>query len=132
MMKDWVVAQTEALGHKKSVPLKVTTFTFSAEQRGRLNRLVPETGWSILSSTELSGILPERYLTKVDSVIEVSSPTSSGGTCLMLNSLRVDARTTLIDQDPLGMFVNSTGVSSAAVLVHHGDWDARSWEASAE
>jgi hypothetical protein len=48
----------------------------------------------------------------------------------MFNSLRVDTRTRLIDQDPLGMFVTSTGVSSTAVLVHHGDWDDRSWEAS--
>jgi hypothetical protein len=110
--------------------LKVTSFTFSTEQRQRLQRLVPETGWSILSSTELSGILPDRYVAKIDSVIGVSCPTSSGGTCLMLNSLRVDTRTRLIDQDPLGMFVSSTGVSSSGVLVHHGDWDDRSWQAS--
>jgi hypothetical protein len=90
------------------VPLKVTAFTFSTEQRERLQRLVPQTGWSILSSTELSGILPDRYVAKIDSVIGVSCPTSSGGTCLMLNSLRVDTRTRLIDQDRLGMFVSST------------------------
>jgi hypothetical protein len=112
------------------VSLKVTRFTFSPEQQERLGKLVPRTGWSILSSTELSGILPDRYLDKVDSVIGVSSPTSTGGTCLMFNSLRVDTRTRLIDQDPLGMFVTSTGVSSHGVLVHHGDWDDRSWKAS--
>lgn len=114
------------------MPLKVTAFTFSPEQCERLNRLVPQVGWSILSSTELSGVLPERYIAKIDSLIGVRSPTSSGGTCLMLNSLRVDPRTTLIDQDPLALFVGSTGVSSTAVLVHHGDWDDRSWEASSD
>ena len=112
--------------------LKVTAFNFSSEQQERLTKLVPETGWSILSSTELVGILPDRYVAKLDSVIAVSCPTSSGGTCLLLNSLRVDAGTRLIDQDPLGMFVSSTGVSSSAVLVHHGDWDNRSWEASSD
>lgn len=114
------------------MPLKVTSFTVSPEQRERLYRLVPQAGWSILSSTELSGVLPDLYVAKIDSVIGVSSPTSSGGTCLMLNNLRVDTGTTLIDQDPLGMFVGSTGVSSTAVLVHHGDWDDRSWEASSD
>jgi hypothetical protein len=112
------------------MPLKVTAFEFSREQRDRLETLVPESGWSILSSTELSGIFPERYIAKIDSVIGVSCPTSSGGTCLMLNSLRVDARTRLIDQDPLGVFVGSTGESVIGVQVHHGDWDDRSWEAS--
>jgi hypothetical protein len=110
--------------------LKVTEFAFSPEQRERLGKLVPETGWSILSSTELSGILPDRYLAKLDSVIGVSCPTSSGGTCLMFNSLRVDTGTRLVDQDPLGVFVSSSGVSSRGVLIHHGDWDDRSWEAS--
>ena len=109
--------------------IKVTAFSVSPEQKRRLRALLPDAGWSILSSTELSGLLPEPYLAKLDSVIGVSSPTSSGGTCLLFNNLRVDARAHLIDQDPLGMFA-STGTSSAAVLVHHGDWDERSWEAS--
>jgi hypothetical protein len=114
------------------VALKVTAFTFSQDQRERLHRVVPEIGWAILSSTELVGILPDSYVKKIDAVIAVSCPTSSGGSCLMLNSLRVDIRTRLIDQDPLGVFVNSTGLSSSGVLVHHGDWDDRSWEASSE
>jgi hypothetical protein len=91
---------------------------------------MPDTGWSILSSTELSGVLPDRYVAMIDSVIGVSCPTSSGGSCLMRNSLRVDTRARLIDQDPLGMFLSSTGVTARGVLVHHGDWDDRSWEAS--
>lgn len=110
--------------------IKVTWFSFSPEQQRRIGELVPEGGWSLLSSTELSGILPERYLAKVDSVIAVSAPTSTGGTCTMFNSLRVDTRTRLVDQDPLGMFVASTGVTASGVLIHHGDWDDRSWEAS--
>ena len=110
--------------------LKVTWFRFSPEQRQRIGELVRESGWSILSSTELLGILPDRYIAKVDSVIGVSAPTSSSGTCVMFNNLRVDTKARLIDQDQLGMFVTSTGVSSSAVLVHHGDWDDRSWEAS--
>lgn len=109
--------------------IKVSAFSVSAEQKRLLRAVVPEAGWSILSSTELGGLLPEAYLAKIDSVIGVSTPTSSGGTCLLFNNLRVDERTRLIDQDPLGMFA-STGASSTAVLVHHGDWDQRSWEAS--
>jgi len=112
------------------MPLKVTAFGIQPDQKQRLRETLPEAGWAILSSTELTGILPEPYLAKVDSVIGVSTPTSSGGTCLVFTSLRVDLRSRLIDQDPLGMFVTSTGISSTAVLVHHGDWDQRSWEAS--
>lgn len=110
--------------------LKVTWFRFPPEQQRRIGELVPGSGWALLSSTELCGILPDEYMAKVDSVIGVSAPTSTGGTCVMFNNLRVDTGARLIDQDPLGMFLTSSGVSSSGVLVHHGDWDDRSWEAS--
>ena len=110
--------------------LKVSWFTFVPEQQRRIEGLVPQSGWSLISRDELCGILPNRYLPKVDSVIGVSAPTSTGGTCLMFTNLRVDTGTYLVDQDPLGFFLSSSGVSSSGVLVHHGDWDDRSWGAS--
>ena len=55
--------------------IRLTEFQISAERTNQLRALVPESGWSILSSTELTGVLPDRFLGKVDSVIGVSSPT---------------------------------------------------------
>lgn len=110
--------------------LKVSWFTFAPDQQRRIEGLVPQAGWSLISRDGLRGVLPDAYLAKVDSVIGVSAPTSTAGTCLMFNNLRVDTGAYLIDQDPLGFFLSSSGVSSSGVLVHHGDWDDRSWEAS--
>jgi hypothetical protein len=112
--------------------LKVTSFELSPEQIARLRDLVPERRWAVLSSTELNGVLPDRFLAKVDSVIAVASPTSSGGTCLLFNALRVDEPARLVDQEPLGLFLRSTEENSTGVLVHHGSWDDRSWKASSE
>jgi len=48
----------------------------------------------------------------------------------MFNNLRVDDRAQLIDQESLGLFLRTTGEGSTGVLIHHGNWDERSWEAS--
>lgn len=110
--------------------LKVSWFRFTPTQQRQIERLIPDLGWSLISRNELEGILPERYVSKVDSVIGLSAPTSTGGTCLMFTNLRVDTGAHVIDQDPLGFFLSSSGVSSTGALVHHGDWDDRSREAS--
>jgi hypothetical protein len=48
--------RTVAIGSK--MPLKVSSFTFCSEQRERLEGLVLEASWSILSSAELPVFFP--------------------------------------------------------------------------
>jgi len=110
--------------------LTYTKFTLSAAYQQKVEELADGDGWNLLPASALDGILPAAYLSKVDSVVKVSVPTSSGGTCVMFNNLRVDARTRLIDQDPFAFFKNSTGVTQHGVLLHHGSWAERSWNPS--
>ena len=81
----------------------------------------------MLPTSILDPILPKTYLAKVDSIISVTAPSSSGGDLVMFNNLRVDTRMHLIDQDPFAVFQNSTGLTATAVLQHHGSWMDRSW-----
>jgi hypothetical protein len=94
-----------------------------AEQQAELTQLANCPGWTILPTARLTDVLPPTLVPKVDSVMVVAERTSTGGTYLMLNALRIDGQE--IDQQPFGLIVSSTGASSSGVWIDHGGWPER-------
>lgn len=108
---------------------KFKVFDVSEAQRDALDRLSIGREWTVLDSGVLAPLLPTGYVSKIDGVVALGVPTSSGGECVLLNALRVDFRTKLVDQEPLALFRNSTALTTRAVVEYHGQWDNRSWQA---
>jgi hypothetical protein len=102
---------------------KVNWVLLNAEQQEGLTRLSKSPGWRIVPTKELTPVLPPRLVPKLDSVMVIAEPTSTGGVYLMLNTFRVDGEE--IDQQPFGVIVSSTGASSSGVWVNHGRWEER-------
>ncbi len=92
-------------------------------QRDCLERLARSPGWRIVPVSELADVLPETLMPKLDAVMVVAQPTSTGGVYLMLNPLRIDGEE--VDQQPFGVIVSSTGASSSGVWADHGPWSGR-------
>jgi hypothetical protein len=61
----------------------------------------------------------------VGTAVFITAPTSTGGTCLVNNNLRVDHKAGAIDQQPFALIVHFTGPSPNGMLVHHGKWKGR-------
>ncbi len=89
-------------------------------------------GWSFQPASILGHFRPQAYVSKIDSVIVSFAPTSSGGTSVLLNSLRIDTNAGMVDQDPIAFFQNSTGLTQLGVHLHHGSWAQRSWAISSD
>jgi hypothetical protein len=89
-------------------------------------------GWSVQPASILSYFRPRTFISKIDSVIASFAPTSSGGTSVLLNSLRIDTNAVMVDQDPIAFFQNSTGITQVGVHLHHGSWNQRSWAISSD
>jgi hypothetical protein len=98
----------------------------NADQRGRLEEWARDgSGYRVLSSTDLSSVLPSGLHPKVQSAVLMTVPTSTGGIYVLVNSLRVDARAWTIDQEPFGAIIDSTGARSVGLFLHHGRWAGR-------
>ncbi len=82
-------------------------------------------GWKLLSQGSLPSILPSDLRKKVDTAVMIAAPTSTGGTYLVYNNLRVDHKAGAIDQHPFTLIVHSTGPSASGMLIHHGKWKGR-------
>ncbi len=102
---------------------KVNWVRLNAAQQDGLTSLAKSPGWRIVPTSELAPVLPPRLVPKLDAVMVVAEPTSTGGVFLMLNALRVDGEE--LDQQPFGVIVSSTGASSSGVWVDHGSWKGR-------
>lgn len=102
------------------------------EQQRVIERIECGFGWSLQPASILSYFRPPTFVSKIDSVIVSFAPTSSGGTSVLLNSLRIHTNAGMVDQDPIAFFQNSTGLTQVGVHLHHGSWDQRSWAISSD
>lgn len=100
-------------------------FQLSPGQQAELDLVVPSLQWRLIPQRELPSIFPTTFRQRIDSAIVVSTPTSTGGAYLAFSANRVDFKDRSIDIEPFGLIVNSTGVSSYGVFLHHGDWPGR-------
>jgi hypothetical protein len=102
---------------------KVNWILLDADQQAGLTGLSKSPGWRIVPPKELASVLPSGLVPKLDSIMVIAEPTSTGGVYLMLNTFRVDGEE--IDQQPFGVIVSSSGASSSGVWVNHGRWEDR-------
>jgi hypothetical protein len=108
------------------VPTKPNWLTLCEDHRQELGDCVQSPGWRIIPGSELPSVFPDLFRQKIDSAVVVTAPTSTGGTYLAYSANRVDYKEQMIDVEPFGLIVHSTGPSSSGVFLHHGDWDGRS------
>ena len=106
--------------------IKPNWISLTNDQQEKLSRCVPTPGWRVVPQAELPTIFPESFRKKVDSALLISAPTSTGGTYLAYSANRIDFRDRAVDIEPFGLIVHSTGASTSAVFLHHGDWEGRS------
>jgi hypothetical protein len=104
---------------------KPNWLVLSSEQQAELDLVVPSMRWRLIGQNELPAVFPKTFRQRIDSAIVVSTPTSTGGAYLAYSANRVDFKDRSIDIEPFGLIVNSTGVSSIGVFLHHGDWLGR-------
>lgn len=99
--------------------------SLTVQQQAELEQCLPDAGWRILSPAELPSVFPQSIRAKIESAVLIATPTSTGGTYLAVSANRIDAKARAVDIDPLGLIVHSTGASTSAVFLHHGDWPER-------
>ena len=121
------------------MPPKPSWFSLTTTQQRELEAYARMPGWRILSKESLPTVFPPTFRRKLDSGVLIAGPTSSGGTYLVCNALRVDARARAIDQEPFAVIVHTAGASTAAMFLHHGTGPRRTqppppgfWEQVAE
>ena len=107
------------------MPLKPSWVTLTADQQRELEVSVRPGEWRIVPRLELPSAFPESFRAKMDSALVIAAPTSTGGTYLAYSAHRIDHKDRAVDIEPLGLIVHSTGASSSAVFLHHGDWPGR-------
>ena len=105
--------------------MKPSWIRITPEQQEELGRCVPVPGWRIVPRIDLPSVFPAAFREKIDSALVIATPTSTGGTYLAYSANRVDFKYRAIDIEPLGLIVHSTGPSSSACFLHHGDWEGR-------
>lgn len=104
---------------------KPSWLNLTLTQQQELDAFSRMPGWRLLSKESLPTVFPQSFREKLDSGIVIAAPTSSGGTWLVFNALRVDSRDQAIDQEPFAIIVHSTGAASSGMFLHHGDWPGR-------
>ena len=106
---------------------KASWITLTTEQQDELERFMPKLGtFKVVPHNQLPGVFSDGFRKKIDSAMVISAPTSTGGTYLAISANRIDFKDQAIDVEPFGVIVNSTGTSSSAVFLHHGNWAGRS------
>lgn len=101
---------------------KYSWLTLTTTQCKEIESENMKSGWKRLSQENLPSVLPSEFRNKIDSAVMIAAPTSTGGTYLVYNNLRVDQKASALDQDPFALIVHSTGPSPNGVLIHHGKW----------
>ena len=83
-------------------------------------------GYKWLSSSQIPSAIPESLReTNAYSALLMWERTSSGSVYLVFNGIRLDEKDNALDQEPFGIAVNSTGVNTNGIFIHHGDWHNR-------
>jgi len=82
-------------------------------------------GWQLLPKYNVPEFFPPTFADKIDSVVAITAPTSTGGIYMVYSANRVDEKAKAIDIEPFGLIVHSTGASNWGMFIHHGDWDGR-------
>lgn len=86
---------------------KTSWFTLTTTQCKEIENVGMRSGWKLLSQESLPSVLPLDFRKKVDTAVMIAAPTSTGGTFLVYNNLRVDHKTAAVDQHafcPHGQF----------------------------
>jgi hypothetical protein len=107
------------------MPTKPSWVTLTAEQQQELAQCVKPGEWRLVARAQLPSIFPQPFRDKIDSAFVMADLTSTGGTYLAYSAHRIDYKDHAVDIEPLGLIVHSTGPSSSAVFLHHGDWEGR-------
>jgi hypothetical protein len=108
---------------------KTSWFNLTEEQSKEFEDVDMQTGWKIIQQNDLPSVLPSDFRKKIDSAVMITAPTSTGGTYLVYNNLRVEQKEKAIDQHPFAIIVHSTGPSPSGILIHHGKWEGRTTKA---
>jgi hypothetical protein len=109
----------------KPVGKKSSCFTFTTTQINEFESEDMRSGWRLIPKESLPSVLPPEFRKKIDSAVMIAAPTSTGGTYLVYNNLRVEQKARAVDQEPFALIVHSTGPSPNGVLIHHGKWEER-------
>jgi len=80
-------------------------------------------GWVLIPAREVPSIVPKALRLKLDSAVQIITPTSTGGFYLTYSGNRVDGDK--IDIEPFGLIVHPTGPASEGLFIHHGQWPER-------
>lgn len=107
---------------KQPVPSWISITT---TQQDELAAFVPMSGWCLVPKAGIPTLFPAPFRQKFDSALAIAAPTSSGGTYLVFNALRVEPRSREIDQEPFAIIVHSTGPAVSGMFLHHGNWPDR-------
>ena len=107
-----------------------STFGISSSQQDEFERIAQgvdaQSGFVWLSTGELPSAIPEELRPKLVSAMLMWEKTDSGPIYLVFNGIRLDPKANALDQEPFGLVVSSSGASTDAVFIHHGNWGNRS------
>ena len=110
--------------------MKTSIHSLTSTQRAEfesLARSFPSSGgYRWLASSEIPSAVPRSLRAKMPAALAIAERTSSGCTILLCNGIRVDRKSSALDQEPFGVVVYTSGASSAGVFIHHGSWKDRS------
>jgi hypothetical protein len=91
-----------------------------------LARSFPSTGgYRWLATADMPSAIPASLRAKMRAALAIAEKTSSGCTILVCNGIRVDRKSSALDQEPFGVAVYSSGASTAGIFIHHGAWKNR-------
>ena len=108
------------------------TSTEQAEFEALSRGLGIDAGYKWLSPAEYPTAIPASLREKFPSALLMWERTSSGCTQIVCNGIRLDAKANALDQEPFGVVVYSSGVSTGGVFIHHGSWDNRTVQITSE
>jgi hypothetical protein len=104
---------------------KPSWIRLTPSQQQELDSIVKTPGWTIIARESMPSIFPPPFRDKIDSAVLIAAPTSTGGTYLAFNAIRVDYKDRALDQEPFAVIVHSTGADSEGMFLHHGNWAGR-------
>lgn len=109
--------------------MKVSVRSIASTQLVELDDLARQpdrdAGYRWLETAEIPTVIPEALRRKFTSALLMWERTSTGGTYLICNGIRLDQRANALDQEPFGVVVHTSGPSPSGVLIHHGGWTDR-------
>jgi hypothetical protein len=105
-------------------------FCYPRENKPKLLAICPVNSHRTCSPSVFTGLLPPRIMDKAESIVVMTSGTSSGDIFMMANVNRIDRDNgqMVIDQEPFGFYFpaydDHTSLPSGC-CIHHGTWEGR-------